>query len=809
MTIGQIKKYVKENQYISSLNKKYILDYLKYTRKLDFILEKHFYDFIDPCLIGNEKEDFFFGLGILKKEKKTRVYQKFDFTENRIMPGVDFIVSNSERLRDVLSKKQICFQTSFQNLPRILNSNNFIHPEKGPKVFFLNNKRYVLSVVKEGNQRIEDIKLLIDMISGCDWLALPEIAVVHTDGNYWMVTSWEGKAVEDDIKENNTIDIELFVKRVKEICSLMYSKKVLWFSLAPRNLVMKEDRLIIIDFEKVYPLDEVSDEEQHKFGEFMKIWFQDIFSDEIVSDIFLNKKIQYDYAQADEFEYKWFGLDRISYSQRQKLFDLTKGVERLSYLRSNPIYGHQLGQYISDFLRVDYDILIHKLSSEMGHMDFKIIKFIFFEIAKVEYFFLCFFLQKNKIFDDFSFIIKEGLNLDQIEVLKISTKYLEKKDLDFFQKNALVKTLFEILRIGENNTSVYRNCDKLFALKFKHIAKSEEWFDDLVSKGLINSQSIHRFNINLLRKVYRLIDTVDRKRSDFVFVLTGSYVYGNVHLFSDFDGYFFFKNQWGRKESLEYKDYLKILGFFVNQNFLPIINQHFQYERLKKMATEKGVVIEYERNEWTEKTEKQTMKILDTYVDYSPDTFLKFKKALFSSIERGKPLIDKRLIGNEIFGFDTIFICGNKSIYNKWRKEFNDGAFNVLKMSRNSSFVLDEISRYISGPHLKRTKYLKGFGNSVYICLYILFWSQKIKKLEISRVDEITRFTDVLNSTLCLEVLEDINNINHLYVFDREFQINMKKLSFLSEIKHRKLASEVDRFDRFLKRQVYKIWANK
>ncbi len=692
------------------------------------------------------------------------------------------------RIKNNLSKIKYIFEQG----PGISSSNNYINQLKWPKVFFIKNKRFVISKLKSVKEMVNNFVKIEKLITLSKKFHLPkDVAFIRTTGDEgYMITSWEWKVIEDEIKEGKKINIQKFVKNVDLLLELMDQKGIYWYSIAPRNIIYKNNKLILIDFEKTFTKNEITKEKKDYYEKFIPIWFSDVIeyrikgAKEQLDEIDLK-------VNSDDFEEAWFGNKTISKVKREELLYLTSEIEKKHPKNWTIVYGHSIWQYLTDYLETKEEVIIYKFIKELDKKDY----FYFMRFVGK-----CCLLDYNTgYFQDWC--QKEVLNLmkNLIDVIKQWNKWIlnsikkffnniQNEKFDLYQEYSLFLCFMNGQKYIKKNILKNKEVEKLISLKVKSLKDYKKIIKVFFKNGKVYNKNIKNFYKKMIKKVLWVIG----KNKNTFLLLWGSYVHNNMNFFSDLDWYFF-TNWIASKSNItlieKYKAALGCVGIFVNENIFSIMNQYVQYDYIIKLCQRKNISFPYKNYERTDESEDITLRLLDIY-KFRRDvgTFLMFYEKMLDEFFKLNTLNEMKLPVNEVYWYVFEYVFGDKNSSNKFIKNINllKDKYELWK----TKIAYNEYKNAVNTKKLRKIENIKWFNVPIYRIIYFFYRNKYISTPEINEIPEIKNAANILTQELML------NNFNirkyhyYLYYFHRKFQIDIKKIA-INKHKNNKIIDKI------------------
>lgn len=783
----------KRDKYLSSLSKKILSSYMIYHRInlksniflsiIDVVHIKKLLKFFPEC---DSKEAIFDQL-ITRTDKTIWKFERLiKKQKNKTKNKKNVILTNSSDIVKFFSRKKYNIKSFYKYLPRLLSSNNYLSPN-GPKVFFIKDERFIINRVSNPQDYMDNYLKLRKLLRCSNKFLLPKDVAIVRLNNYdgYLITSWEGRTVEDEMRDEKKHDIESSLLLIVNLRKLMNDCGIFWYSFAPRNMVIKEGRLIIIDFEKTFNCDEISEEKKHYYEMFINIWFADVFKN---TGIFskANQRFSYSKCTADDFEKAWFDNRFISRKKRESLMNLSIRIEKCHVKNGDKVYGHSAGQYLSDFHRLKNEIIFYKaIQKNNRNNDFYLMWFIE-QCILVDYYITM--INNKSNIHDLMILNKVFANkrlLGSSELMKL-IRYLydevSAKDFDIYQNRGLLLSIIEAwIQLDKNNLSIEK-CKKILSVKINSVDFNRSIIVDYLNSKKQISSEVKNYYKNIVKNILKIIG----RREGVSVALSGSFAHNNMNILSDLDGYYLCKNNNAKSRKLvsHYKSALRVFGIFLNENLLPIINQYLRYDTLMRVADEQGVKIGYEAHDWTEETEIKTITILGkaNQILRSPALFIRFQKLLIIDFIRSEKYSDSLLPIYEIDGYPFEFVYGDFKLFDNFNKKIHKNFCLYGEKLKNSSCAKQDIINAEKDIANKSIIPIKKMNLPMYKCLYSLYWAKKISSPGVEKNIKIRKYSDLINYLVVKNAFLNDEYLFYLYFFSRKLQIKIKTIKMQKRI---------------------------
>ncbi len=247
----------------------------------------------------------------------------------------------------------------------ILSTEAFLNPDKDVRLIMGScGDEYVIVKINKPDEYVRSMNILASILQDERdiRIVIPKHIFLEDEKTYFFLDSL-GATVEDDMK-NWVIPLDRLprlLELIKKFQVILTENGLVFWSLAPRNLFFKEDILYIIDFEKLFFIDTISQEKIDYISNFQRIWFSDCFNVKQINWIFwagpIVKKGML--VVPDEVEKIFFWENtHITAMQREGLLKITRSIEmKLSY-KTLSIYWHGIGQFLSDNTNPEAECLL-------------------------------------------------------------------------------------------------------------------------------------------------------------------------------------------------------------------------------------------------------------------------------------------------------------------------------------------------------------------------------------------------------------------------------------------------------------------
>lgn len=288
--------------------------------------------------------------------EQTDIEDDFKFYQNiNIIDFInkkDFPLLNVEYNKSLKSELEKIFQKNVVFLP-VFQTSSFLNPSKNIRRINVDNKEYILVKIKDPQKYLSNITVLENIFTQSEiFIVRPNYVLNFENQTYFLIKSlWN--TVEDEMKTNfiNKENIEKVIKLMNNFQKILTKNWLIFWWFAPRNLFFKNNKLFVIDFEKLYYINELETEDIEYLYTFQKIWFSDIFNYWQLKKIIWDNKYKFKYKtniKADYLEKIYYNKTLISWEERSQLFKLTQSIEKKISYNGYTIYWHAIWQFISD-----------------------------------------------------------------------------------------------------------------------------------------------------------------------------------------------------------------------------------------------------------------------------------------------------------------------------------------------------------------------------------------------------------------------------------------------------------------------------
>jgi len=263
--------------------------------------------------------------------------------------------SNKSIKRRLSYLKRIDFSNLLNSLPPITSTNTILDHSKIFKLLFYRRKIFVVCELKNPSAYFSNMDKVKTTVQSLSFFRVsPDFVFISENKKNFIITPYHGKTFEDALKEN-LIDEKKkreIICQLSRLNKLLCEKGLLFGGFAPRNFLLSNDKIFIIDFEKLYSIDYIEKEKIIYTQNFQKIWFSDVLNKKEIQQLFLkgnNLKIEKNnLVKADEVECAYFKNKEITKKQRDLLFNFTRKIECSTFLNDKVIYGHNIGHFFTD-----------------------------------------------------------------------------------------------------------------------------------------------------------------------------------------------------------------------------------------------------------------------------------------------------------------------------------------------------------------------------------------------------------------------------------------------------------------------------
>ncbi|MFH1586090.1 MAG: nucleotidyltransferase domain-containing protein [archaeon] len=341
----EMRRYVKEFILSDLLNKDILSQtHQRYYRNLLIDMNKDYEELKHPHYILKKEKSVF------EENKKTETKElKWDIEANTIY-------FSSENIRDDLHfLKNINFSELIENLPPITSTNAFLEVSKKFRMLIHNNKTFIICELENPSIYFSNMFKIKEVVDNLDEFNVsPHFTLLNENKKSFLITPYNGKTLEDCIKEKSIDDDEKgrIIHNLSILNKELYRNEYIFGGFAPRNILLSNDKIFIIDFEKLYNLNEITNEKTLYIQDFQKIWFSDILNENEIHQVFSSNRNyeveNHEIVESDYIEEAYFNSKRITQKERATLLEFTKKLERSIIYKDSIIYGHSIGQFLSD-----------------------------------------------------------------------------------------------------------------------------------------------------------------------------------------------------------------------------------------------------------------------------------------------------------------------------------------------------------------------------------------------------------------------------------------------------------------------------
>ncbi|OGD61189.1 hypothetical protein A3A71_01165 [Candidatus Berkelbacteria bacterium RIFCSPLOWO2_01_FULL_50_28] len=251
-------------------------------------------------------------------------------------------------------------------LPPLTSTNLFLDPTKKFKILLKGEEAFVVLKIHNSKKYLANLrrmKRLIEPLKNI-FAVDSDFAILHMGSECYLVSKFRDMSLEDCTKEEK-ITLKQRKDTIKHLANLneLFVKKGVFFcGFAPRNFLVSNSRIYIIDFEDLYYSKSLSSENIRYLQDLRTALFSDTFSQQEISEIFASDKLIHvpedRLVTADPIEKAYFRKSRIKQEERNTLWEYTKNLEQVIFYKNRPIYGHNIGQFFSDNLDPKLEALL-------------------------------------------------------------------------------------------------------------------------------------------------------------------------------------------------------------------------------------------------------------------------------------------------------------------------------------------------------------------------------------------------------------------------------------------------------------------
>ena len=282
------------------------------------------------------------------------------------------------------------FYEYYKNLPPISSGSLFLDTGTSPRLIILQNqKAYVVVNVSSQKSYLNNYYLVKDLLNNSELnvRTIDKVGVVSSAGNCYFLSEYSGYDFESEIIENRKSNLkkellELAIKLEKYFTDNGYFYR----NLAPRNII-KGDKLLnyLIDFDHIYKFDETSEQELFTKRLSRRVWFSDLLDNSDINQIFQSQKIALDAKiKVGSFEREFFTSDNLTANEIKTLYDLVSHFECKNIYEGFPVYGHQLGRYISDFWPEKDEVDLYKYIATNRDSDTDYLRALLYLVSRLD-----------------------------------------------------------------------------------------------------------------------------------------------------------------------------------------------------------------------------------------------------------------------------------------------------------------------------------------------------------------------------------------------------------------------------------------
>ncbi len=404
----------------------------------------------------------------------------------------------------LLFTQKINFTELFDNLPPLISTNLYLNPLKKFKILLKNKEIFVVCELQDPIRyllNMDKVKELIRPFRNIFCVDLGFVLLCENNKNY-LITKFHGKTLEDCIKERRIKPSQKssIIKQLATLNKLFYNEGIIFGGFAPRNFLISNKKIYIIDFEELHNLNYLSNEKIKYIQDIQTICFSDVFNPKEIARIFLLNKSFYvqknQLVAADKVEKAYFGKPKITQGERDVLWAHTRIIERAVIRKNEIIYGHNLGQFFSDNFDPKLEAHIVKQFYSIYEKDSNSFKDIILLLD-----FLIDFYNENK----FRKLYKKSINFD---ISSLVSNLLNKLESDHENFITLIRFFDELDYFNKNNNFIERK--KIINL-FKKIAKTKtikndfsiiSLFDKYAFKTVYSTWRDEVKKIHIINKVF-------------------------------------------------------------------------------------------------------------------------------------------------------------------------------------------------------------------------------------------------------------------------------------------------------------------